>query len=60
MGIVDDMKRDAARRDGLSAPARMVEDLLFAVNCARQDGVPEEKIASYLEDLAKDVREIGP
>lgn len=43
--------------DDLAPPARFVALLLEAVHHARMDGMPPEKIATYLRDLAQDVVE---
>lgn len=43
--------------DNLTPSARMVAKLAEAVQHARMDKVPPEKIAAYLRDLAQDVVE---
>lgn len=43
--------------DNLAPGARLIAKLVEAVDHARMDNVPPEKIASYLRDLAQDVVE---
>lgn len=43
--------------DSLAPGARLIAKILEAVDHARMDNVPPEKIASYLRDLAQDIVE---
>lgn len=58
MSILDEIKRDAARRDRFSPAARLVSDILDAAYQARRQGVSLAKIEAVLRDAADDFRDM--
>ncbi len=57
MDLMDQIKRDAMERDRISPAARLVADVLDAINAASRLGVSLGKIEGILSDAADDVRD---